>query len=763
MRVVIQKIILMMLVMPSLAYADVNMAGAVRQKGYGVFTDLMDSAKNAAESAWQSVENAGVSAWHSVEHAGESVGTFFRNMFVDPAGFYYNYAIFNDSNQDITAGVVHQDMVMGGQFASAAGITYQAYAQSLYQHQPSPLLATDPYLQQTFSTVYQSGATTGAWPFVATAGVSSIYANSINVSFNLFISTTMSDPRTNPLVNDMMIDTSAAGKANGRRIYVYHIFTKKVLQQGNYVHMPSAEQIGYDSVLPADKSNVGVVLIPQSAAYANKNSLMNLSSTLSSLVLYNNTASFFVMSLLYAGKPYEVLLEPYSFANLGAPPTAQDATASTAQAAVPSFSLRPNVINFYISDVTAKHSTTPDVVFPLSAQGFDNASYVLEVYQDAGKGYEAGLQGFLPGNFDQPTNNARDITPTPCTFWYESAAQYTTSAQNELTTLEKSASAASDSLKEAQQAVQAAPYMYDAPGQVWVASSTNSFAPFKVTPGTAANWSLVRPLVIQKQMFIYFLYVQTQDDTVAQTFIQNFLTGAIGTTEKKMLLSPLGSTASMQVNVSAGGHVTGQAADAKVELTIEEKIESALATLPQDLGHMVDSSKTVGWLLGSDIFLPSGTGVNNFYYQLEPVTIQMATVAQIIALYLDAATFTLPAGADASTFDVSTLYVDQVVSWVTGYLANSAQVEQEITQFICAHGKASMLDVPATAVGQNGQITNRSAVSKLSAAGAAALQRIVHGPVSIANPPVQYSVVQNLFVYGQQSAPKDMPQAITVG
>lgn len=365
------------------------------------------------------------------------------------------------------------------------------------------------------------------------------------------------------------------GEKNSQKLHYFRTFMGKILKNGVYVHALKAESLGYVNQNPSDaKSDPGNVTI---------------GSTLSSLIIFNSSVQDFYVGFVPQGsattmtkascKTY-AMISANSFGLL-------TATASVT-------SLSPGTIGIFdaTSQALVKTYNLPTYIF-CNLPSKTSMPYTLEIYQDVGeKSFGVELQGLMSGNYDQVIGNVRDITPVTCVLWYQSAAQ-----------------------------AGAAGYADVTPGKVWIVSMSSVDKESKpviiasATPGQAVQFSLTRPAFGQK-LWIYFVYVATSSDIIAQQYLKNFFQGVDGQ------------------NMVQSYHVQGEE-----QMKLAQQPGVTKKSVPQNLlvqaaqgalnlhGGSVELDGVTGYFLGADVYSSTGVGAGPMYYLLQPSETNSENVA----------------------------------------------------------------------------------------------------------------------------------------
>lgn len=621
-----------------------------------------------------------------------------------PPGYTYSYEVWNDASVPIYT--EQQDIVsfMGALF-------------------PGP---KSYYGRQTLPSIFDAGGS-----------VSQAVCHDQGYYFKLYIGT-IPNAHNNSIYQQSLTQLPLIKRDPD--VYYYHVFTQETFSQGNSVHGPAVETMGFQD--PTQLSD------PNSKT---KGSVV-LSSQLSSLSFYNSSGTDTQVSLTYGPDSYIFTLEKYSFNTLGLPTpippasstTAVSVTASTSPAAAsgpsvtiqavsstttpaapasaptppalpPLFSLRPNTLSF----TNAATKSAPFKSFQLPSQGFDGFTYTIEVFQDPGQPLNVGIQGLTPGNYNVGVApRIRDLTPCPCTLWYQSFTQ----------------------------AGSVAGYS-DLPGQVWIAyAGVDSPVQMKITPGQSISWNLVRPLLSQGDQLVYFIYVATTDDAVAQKFVAKVLAQTLG----QNIINQYNQTINSPVvfaPVNQSLDVTDTSAVAAAPpLTADQEVATLMGSLKIANGVIEDTAQgVIGYLVGADVFTSYGLGFGRFYYVLAPSVVSATNIVSLVTGYLDS---TKTASLGAASTDIQTSITKTVTNWMTAYISKPADVQQQVQQYLITYGNTKIV----TADGKS-----------LTKFGQACLQSILTGTVSLKYPSMKLSTVTNQYVYDfGKAAPDKMPAPTTI-
>ncbi len=610
----------------------------------------------------------------------DGMGTTFG---APPVGYTYNFEVWSDASVPI---YVEQEGIasfMGAFFPSAKGF---------YGKRKLPSI------------------------FDANGAGSQLTYNNQNYYFKLYISDNET-PHKHPIYHESF--TQLPLTKRDPKIFYYHVYTSSHVEKGELIHVPAVENMGYQDPSQLHNSD------------ATKKGNVTFSSQLSQLVFYNSSGSIVQVSLTYGNDPYTFTLEPYSFNQLGLPTPMESDQSSTngtdgstvavtkssttknADPQAPLFSLRPNTLSFTVYNQATKEYTALTKL-ALPAKGFDGTSYTIEIFQDQGKPLQVGIQGFQPGHYSMPTTErVRDITPCPCTFWYQSS----------------------------QQAGSVEGYS-DLPGQIWVLY-TGGDSPImaKVTPGQVVTWNLVRPLLEQGNQLVYFLYVVTTDDAVAEQFVKKIAAETIGKNVinqyQKIITTPLPRQITQQVALDTKDTKNVS----QLSLTANDQIATLMGNLSTETGAIQDvDQKVIGYIVGVDTFMPQGIGFGRFYYELRPSVMNFSVLASSIASYLDS---TKTSSLTQANADLGTSLLPVVQSWFTMYLKNPQSVVPKIEQFLLEYANGKIVD---------------STTGQLTKFGKSRAESIVSGSISLQYPSLQLSTVTNHYVYDfGKSAPDKMP------
>lgn len=492
--------------------------------------------------------------WSSVEDFTSSIPTFFKNFGQSfggsPSGYVYSFDVYNDMRQTVWVGVSEIMSIMGGDLPKSDGWSC------------NPVLAGANY----------------------TVSNQDYYFEMLIKSSDANYSTHMPYlPHPDVLYRQDAISIQSATPAS-QKVNYYRAFMGKKLNNGSYLHVPSAEYLGYINNNTADaKSDPGNV---------------TLGTTLSSLTIYNSTDTDYAVGFINQTKATTMTkatckvygtVQAHSFGLLN---TLSTSTASLATGTFADVTtLTPGTIGLF--DATSGQLL---LTYSLPTNIFQNMPYTLEIYQDqpaqgAVATVQMDLQGLMSGNYDQPLGKVCDITPITAVFWYESAQEFGRSG-----------------------------YM-DLPGTLWIVSSTvmpgsqresEVLNTVGITPGQAVQFSIMRP-EFDKKLWLYFVYIATTDSLKAQQFLNSFMTEAMGIT----VIENYQAQATNQMQLAQQSSVT----TVSVATTQSLLVQAVQGLLTLNGGQMIDPvSGLTGYLLGGDVFSSWGVGAGPMFYQLEPTS-----------------------------------------------------------------------------------------------------------------------------------------------
>lgn len=599
----------------------------------------------------------------------DSINSFFTNdtlttigetFGIVPEDYVYSYAVWNDSNVPIYTSQQGMTAFLGGTFPNALGMT-NVETVSPWTSSNSGITLT-----KTLDGATSAPAISGWQDSSGTLTVTNE-----QMLFNLYISDknpSVQDITSTPLYLDQIQTLS---EESSTKVYHYRAYNSREWSEGKVVHVPRVELLGYSQVVDSNDDTT-----PQPS--------VTVSGLLSSLVFFNNTPDDVSVSFNYGSSQLIITLEGNSFNKF----SASDAK----------MSLRPNNFSFYESG-----SSTPFTTVPFADVGIEGDVYTLEIFQDSGETTKSvGLQGLSLGNYDTPVSNrVRDVTPVPCSFWWKSVAQYADA--NGLS---------DDDVVD----------FVDLPGQVWVVYNSKDYPIMsKVSFGQAVSWNLLRPTLGKSEDYIYFVYIQTTDDSAAQSFISEFVYGDIGGKVKSSY-----SSDADQIAPTVTSQLLSSLSSTSINsLSSEQEVATLAGSLDYDLGAMTDRSGTVGYLVGADYFASVGIGSGGQNYVLSPSMYNLSTLVGAFSMYI-----TPPS-------DLSS----QLQQWVVEYVQSPSSVQSAVENLVIQNGKS-----------------NYVAGGSLTDLGSSVVQLLLTGPVSLQNPSIDMTVVQNQYVYSlNSSAPSGMP------
>ncbi len=586
-------------------------------------------------------------------------------------GYVYNYKVFSDASVPIY--IEHEGMAsfMGAIFPSSRGMFGARTLPSIFDTPDGNSQTT--YLGQVYY-------------------------------FNMYISDDK-DVVKNHIYKEAF--THLPLEKNDKKIYYYHVYTQGGFKKGSSMHKPAVEMMGYQDPTQLNDPD------------ATKHGNVKFSEQLSQINFYNSSDTDVQISLTYGTSPYSFTVEKYSYSYLGLP-TKQDKKddkSGQVQADLPAFSLRPNKITFSAyNQQSQKYDQFRSLSLP--ATGFDGVNYTIEIFKDPGKSLEVGIQGFNPGNYDLAvTDRVRDVTPCPCTFWYQSNLQ-----------------------------AGSVPGYTDLPGQIWVIyQGKDSPIISQVTPGQVVTWNLTRPWLSQGDQFVYFVYVVTTDDAVAQKFVEKFGQQILG----KNIYDEYVNAAHRSMDFTKGTQtaldISGKVKAVEQTLTSDQEIKALMGSLNIANGVIEDTDQgVIGYLVGADIFTPKGLGFGRFYYTLAPSILNFNGIASLIFSCLDSKKTNTLGGSDT---DVQKSIAQTINSWFGMLLKKPQDLQPLIEKYLIQFGDTQVVDV------KSGQLTQY---------GKSRLQAIISGNMSLKYPSMKLSTVTNQYVYDfGKSAPDKMPNAAT--
>lgn len=411
----------------------------------------------------------------------------------------------------------------------------------------------------------------GGWNVTSIAPFGSLKPKTKEYYFEILIKTTPKSYSSHMpyMPHDDVLYTHDAIQLNEKHsthLNYFRIYIGKQLQNGSYVHVPKAEYLGYSNTnAAAAKKDAGSV---------------QFGSALTSLTIQNSTITDYWVG----------------YVNQAGATTMTKSTCQVyAKVAANSFgilslfglitSLRPGTIGIF-DDKSTLIST-----YNLHTNGFEEMPYTLEIYKDGtDTGPQMAMQGLMSGNYDQPCSLVRDITPITCVLWYQNVQSLPTANQQGYVDLK--------------------------PGKVWPVMVSGQVQILGgATPGQAAQFTIMRPDLGQKS-WLYFVYVDTPDDAQAQQFIQNLFSGSFASSTIQNYKTQAAAQMQAASSFKAATTATTTAPDADQKTLLIEAIQGVLQL---NGGQVIDPvSGVAGYLLGGDVFLPRGTGMQPLYYVLSP-------------------------------------------------------------------------------------------------------------------------------------------------
>lgn len=518
----------------------------------------VDDIKGIGTSIWsalKSVPSGFVSFWKSIKRLGAA-----------PGDYYYQYLIFNDTDQSVWVAGQTMRSIMGAVFPQAHGWSCQEVpAYSMYPATASITIS---------SSSASSKAQAQSLAVVKSCGRYDYYAEMFIKTTDNKYSNHMPYLEHDDVLSQIDKLNLSPDDKNSNHCDIYRIYMGKDLSAGQYVHSLKSEVVGSIST--------------SSTAYKNA---ISMDSKVQSITIKNSTnqdyyVGFFPTTTSQATATVSAaqcvflgLVEKNSFGLL--------ATTGSIK------SFQPGIIAVF-SSLT---STSPVVTKSVPKYSFNSLSYTLDIYQQPGqKQINCDWQGIMPGHYDMPCGRIRDITPIIGAFWYQSAGK-ATSKSNQVSG-------------------------YDLPGTVWIISYENNSKITKIlaqaTPGQYVQFQIERAAIDDKKN-IYFLYSDANDATKISLFIQNFTSGKIGASildnYEKKLDSVMNSSSMFKIN-DAKKQSKDMQKGAKITNIVNE---IALNAMQLERGQIVDpESGVTAFLLGIDVVMPFGMGADPLYYVLSP-------------------------------------------------------------------------------------------------------------------------------------------------
>jgi len=523
------------------------------------------------------IKGVGTSIWSAIKSVPQGFVSFWKNIKLlgaAPGDYYYQYLIFNDTDQPVYVGTQTMRSIMGAIFPQAnswnCGENTKVAAYSMY-----PSAATIAISSSSNSSKKSEKQSTA------------IVTNCVkeNYYFEMFIKTTDKDYSNHmPYLehDDVLYQIDKLNLApddkDSNHCDIFRIYMGKDLAGGKYVHSLKAEIVGSVATNTTPFANA-ISMDSNVSAITIKNSTKQdyyvgfYPQTIGATATSQTPASIPSTQCVFLG-----LVEKKSFGLL------------SITGSVKSFN--PGTIAIYSS----KASSSPVATISVPKYSFNSLTYTLEIYQDQGQSnVNCHWQGIMPGHYDMPTGRIKDITPIIGAFWYQSVAQ-------------------------ANQKQSGQSSGYDLSGFVWIISyeekSKTSKILAKVSPGQYVQFQVERA-VINDRKKLYFLYSDTTDSAKIDQFVQNFVSGKVGASIMNAYENKLDAI----INSSFGNKTVAAKNKAKgLTSNIATVVnEVALNTIEMNRGQIVDSESGVtAFLLGTDIFMPFGMGAAASYYFLTP-------------------------------------------------------------------------------------------------------------------------------------------------
>lgn len=678
--------------------------------------------KSGAQNFAQQMQSFG----SSIKDMFKGMGSMFGAV---PAGYQCNWEIINDSDQEIDVYYQNFVSVMGGFFPSKDDVSggslhaIQPYSATFpYSLVPAgTFLGGSPQSASSSSSPSESSSTTTSVQ-TKSSPVSDLY-NGVHPYFALFMgyspagtSTQGSSTKGTVFYKEYQLNL---GAQYDNSINYYHVYTGKRFVQGNITHMTMVEMAGSyqpDTTQPdaagniAFSSNLGQVDPSPTAT----------TSPAGSVYVYNTLSQPIQLEVFFndGTKYLDISLEPSSYNLISC---------------LPSETMNGSTLKF--------GGANPFKSIIVPAMTVQGNNYIFEIYQDLGQASpHVGIQGFNPGNYDICVHtNMRDISSQKAILLMQSVAQQ----QGSNTTSQDGV------------------YDYDLPGQVWMVYQSASVTTLqKVALGSQTALNFIRPSLADQVGYLYFIYVDTQKDDQAKAFINNFLVGTCGGSIKKHALATINTpidiekeeknikaavktvgTVSSQENMLSSGNVQKDIliehpAPIAFSATLAQEILSG--SVPANIAQLQDSKTGLtGYFLGIDVFTPyAGQLPPISYYQLLPAKISFDTLAGILNQYLDqtkiqslAASSTTSSQKSSSNDARSKISAEinaKIALWLGDYRSKGSQaVQSEVVSFLVQYGAAGLFD-------SKGSLTK---------GGLNRVKSFVNGSISLANPPILYSIV----------------------
>lgn len=477
----------------------------------------------------------------SIESMGKGLGMGFG---APPTGYVYSYTVVNDTALPIYVNTQEIASFMGAYFPKANG-----WSQAVV----SPF--TQNYNVSNKEYYFEM----------------SIHANNNEPSNHL--------PYVNTDALYIQDCIQLPADKNSTKVNYFHVYMGKELKQGQYVHVPKAEYVGYADPSNPKDTNASVTM-------------GNVLTGSPALTIFNSTST--QLTVGYSSKVGQTSLNK-SDCDLFLTSIGKNSflyhsgllDATTKQTSLPLATVA----------IFEKGSDVSSELFSMPTSVFAGKNYTLEIYQDGENPRSMGLQALMSAH-DVPSSRVKDITPVPCVFWYQSVAQLGNSQ---------------------------ATGMSDLPGKVWIVSQgENDLISTEVLLGDAVQFNLIRP-ELGKKRWIYFLYVVSTDDVKSKQFIQNFILGKIGkdvvSQYKEQGIKQFNDIQKKLANVLTFSSEQNNSSNPNQVVVPESLLQAAIeGALKVNRGQIQEATLNMsGYLLGADVFLPQGVGASStFYYQLNP-------------------------------------------------------------------------------------------------------------------------------------------------
>lgn len=427
-------------------------------------------------------------------------------------------------------------------------------------------------------------------------------------------------------------------------------------------------------------------------------------------VFFNNSSfSGITLKFLKNKKTYQVTLEPGTFSTLSSDTEVEHSIRPDSKEQRYFTFLRDNKQFMQLPiPVEGIANMMQDPKNPKKFIAGDPMVYTYEVYQGS-SGPSVGLQGLSIGHYTQmidpkSTTKAvvRDINPVECHVWLQSAAQ----------------------ALQAQKASKDTPSFLDFPGQVWIIYQTHdSVIQQKITPGSVADFTLVRPQIAEQQAYLYVVALDTTDDAKAKQWLARFTKGTIGKDAHK-LVAPI------------------QKFDAATVLS---------TIMPSPYGTIDDTAQggsgVVGKVLLVDAFSPRGVGFGPFYYTINPMLIQLDQLRDTFVAFLDGKKMGTESAKEAFYQQFDTKLIEMIQT----YPSKPQAVINQIFSWLQQYGYDRLFENP--------QASGSARV--LNSLGKKARDILISGPVSIQNYPAFAQAGSNEYVLSGGQKPTTWPATRT--